>query len=93
MHDGVERTAAPFVREDDAAELGAVERAVGEEDVGPELAHDGCERGRARLDDLAREHVRVDDGDVVRAEERGDGRLARRDPAGEADDCRYVSGR
>lgn len=69
VHDTVELATGALVREDDAPELGPVERAVGEEDVGPERAHDGGERRGARLDDFAREDVCIDDGDVVCAKE------------------------
>lgn len=88
VDDAVQRPPLVLVREDDAAELRAVEAAVGEEDVRPECAHDLRERGRARLDDLAREHVCVDDGQVVGAEQGGDCGFSGRDSAGEADDCR-----
>ncbi len=87
MHDRVELLAPRLVREYDAAELRAVQGTVGQEDVPPERADDLRECGRARLDDLAREDVGIDDGEVVPAQKGGDGRLARRDAAGEADDC------
>lgn len=87
VHDRIQRRALLVVREDTRAERRAVERAVRAEHPRAERAHDGRERGRARLDDLAREHVGVDDGHVVRAQERGDGGLAGGDPAREADDC------
>ncbi|KAL7283696.1 LOW QUALITY PROTEIN: hypothetical protein ACG7TL_003132 [Trametes sanguinea] len=87
VHDRVQDPPLALVREHERAERGAVERAVRAEDVlGPERARDRGERGRARLDDLAREDVRVDDGHVVRAEEGGDGRFAGGDSACEADD-------
>ena len=87
VHDRVQRLALRLVREHDAPERGAVQRAVGRKHARPERAHDGGEGGRARLDDCAREHVRVDDRHAVCAEEGGDGRLARGDSAREADDC------
>ena len=85
VHDRVQRPPLPLVAEHDAPELLAVERPVGEEDVGPEGAGDGAQGGRAGGDGRAREEVRVDDGDV-RREERGDGGLAGGDSACEADD-------
>ena len=87
MYDGIQLLALRLVREDDAAELRAVKGAVGEQDAPPDRAHDLRERRRAGLDDLACEDVGVDDWEVVGAQERGHGRLARRDTAGETDDC------
>ena len=86
MYDGIQLLALRLVREDDASELGPVERAIGDEDLGPERAHDRRERGGARLDDFASEDVGVDDGDVGIFEEFGDGGFAGCDAAGEADD-------
>lgn len=65
MHDRVELAALRLVREHDRAELRAVERAVGLQHVRAERRDDLRERGRARLHDLPREDVGVDDGEAV----------------------------
>ena len=86
MDDSVQLPTLLLVREHDASELGPVECAIREEDLGPEHAHDRRERRGAWLDDFASEDVGVDDGDAGIFEEFGDGGFAGSDAAGEADD-------
>ena len=87
VHDGVERAPARLVGEHERAELRAVEVPVGLQDLAPERGDDLGVRARARAHDLARDDVRVDDGDGARGEQRGDGGLAGRDSSRETYDC------
>lgn len=95
MYDPVEDSPVLLERgvgaEDTFAEDGAVQAAVWEEEVGGAGTEVGCDCGvsfSAGLDDLAREEVGVDYGEVVGrgGEDGGDGGFARRDGAGEADE-------
>src|SRR4051794_11780932 len=85
MDDRIERGAFGLVGEDHAGELGAVEGAVGAEDVGAELADYRVQSGRARLDNLTGDRVGVDDHGTVLPQQPGDGALSRADTPGESD--------
>lgn len=94
MHNLVEDAAVATPRrvvpEHAPAENSAVEAAVGAEEVGRAGAKVGYYRrvaSGAGLDDLAREEVGVDYGEVVGrgGEDGGDGGFAGRDGTGEAD--------
>ena len=76
--------AAPVgVGEHDRSEPGAVERAVRRQHLGPELGDDGVETRRTGLDDLAGQHVGVDDDRAELAQDRGHRALPGRDPTGQ----------
>jgi hypothetical protein len=71
VHDGIQRAAGMVVCEDDAAELGAVEGPIREEDGCAEVGDNLGEGAGVGLDDLAGEDVGVDDWEVVFFREEG----------------------
>ena len=73
------------VREDPLAQLLAIQSAVGVLHLRAEMAGDLTKQRRTWRDDLAREHVRVDNRHSERGKQVGDGALAGGDAAGEAD--------
>jgi hypothetical protein len=85
MQDAFEGAAPPAVPENQIAQLAAVELPVGADDIPSEFAHDSGERRLTRLDDLARDHVRVDDRHAFSREQIGDERFAAGDAARESD--------
>jgi hypothetical protein len=85
VHDRVQPCAGIGVAEDDGAQRGPVEAAVGGEHRRAEVLHDRGEAGRADGDGLAGQHVVVDQhGSALREAVRRH-RLACRDPAGQSD--------
>ena len=57
MHDGFEVGSGGRIREDEAAERGAVQTAIGAHEARAEAGDDGLEAVGARCDGLAREQV------------------------------------
>jgi hypothetical protein len=92
VHDRVQLRALRRVGEHERAECRPVQRAVGHDDRKPEGGLYARERGRPWRDDLAREHVRVDERDARGLKPRGHGRLARRDSARQANHWMCVLG-
>jgi hypothetical protein len=85
VDDALEPGARGVVGEDDAAERGSVERAVGREDPVAEGLDHLLEPDRAGRDGLARQLVVVDDDRAELAEATRDDRLPRGDAAREPD--------
>src|ERR1700688_266374 len=85
MHDGIHAVKLGAVREDNGAELGAVDVASSAGDRRAKLAEDFVVSGLTRLDQLVRQGVRVEDGENEFAEHGGDGAFAAGDAAGEAE--------
>ena len=83
MQDGLEPPPRRRVGEDVLAHAAAVEPAVLAEDLRAERVDHGGERRLARLDDLPRDHVRVDHRHAAGGEQVRDRGLAARDAAGE----------
>ena len=73
------------IREDQRAQLAAIERAIGLQIKGPELVNDGIEPCRARLRERMGKGVGVDNGRAQLGEEIGDRGFSAADAAGEAD--------
>ncbi len=88
MNDGVERAPLRVVGEHERRHGFAIERSVGGEHAGAERAYDLGEPFGADGDGLAREEVCVEDGDAPRPQPRCNGRLARCDAAGEAEEMK-----
>jgi hypothetical protein len=88
VRDPVEIAAGVLVAECERAEALAVERPVGGEDRRAKPRDELAERRLPRLDNLAREEVRVDDRSATLDEQTRDGTLARCDPARKPDDVR-----
>jgi hypothetical protein len=83
MRDRFEVLLAPVVDERLLGERGPIQGAVGVEDVGTEPLDELLQRGRSRLDHLARDQVGVHDGRAACREQRRHRRLPRPDPARE----------
>jgi len=85
VNDGVEAVKSSAVGEDDGAELSAVDASAGAGDRRAEFAENFVVTGLARLDELMRQGVRVEDRKAEFAEHGGDGAFAAGDAAGEAE--------
>ena len=84
MHDAVERLALLVVAERHRRQRWAVQRTVGQQDVGTERLDQRGKPLGARFDDLAGDDVAVDDDPAAFRERRGHRRLARSDTAGQS---------
>lgn len=76
MCDAIESRALLRVAEDDRSEGRAIERSVGEDHASPELASDGRQGGRSRLDHLTRHSVGIHDHGPVLAPSPCDNRFS-----------------
>ena len=85
VRDRLELLAGLVGHERPLGERGAVERAVGQQDLGPERLDQRGRAPAARLDHLARDRVGVDHHRAPLDEHPRDGRLPRPDPAREPD--------
>src|SRR5262245_37296431 len=85
MHDCFEVVPRRGIAEHDRAELGAVHRSVGCEDVGAKARGNRCGRLGARGFDPVNQLVGVETRDVEAAESIENVRLPRRDSSGECD--------
>ncbi len=85
VDDRLERLPALRVREHDRGQGGAVERPVGGQHLGAELLHDRGQARCARLDDLARDRVGVDDDGAEGGQPLSDRALPRPDAPGQRD--------
>lgn len=86
MHDFFQMLARGGIAEDRCAQLATVEEPVRAHNARPRRC-DFHQRWAARNgDDLARQHVGVDDGNAARGQQAGHGRLATADAAGKSDE-------
>ena len=85
MGDRLELLAGLVVDERLLGEPGAVETAVGADDVGSEPLHQALQHRRSGLDDLAGDHVGVDDDGSPLGQQGRHRRLPRPDPTGQPD--------
>src|SRR5262245_26200074 len=85
MQQSFEPFAFARIGEHSSAQFGAVERAVGLQNVGAEMFANGLQSRLAGLDDFSRRDVRIDNLDSVTLESIGHGRFSRADSAGDSD--------